>query len=439
MKKRLEYWLFNNNDNMKYYTMNGILFTMVAVLTKGYSIKFLDRLGGGDLHYSLFNALPGFIAIFTTIPGILMIQRGRSKKRTLGLFFYLSRALPLLLAAVPFLEQKWQPLIFVLVYGFMNFPESISATSLQDYTADVFSHRERADALSIRNQLSQIAQITISILAGFILSLSNDNQVVIYIYQGFILISFFIGLKEISYMKKLKTREVPVQKEKVKIPKFKTSVQNVFKQKEFSLFLVCSLVFHFGWQMGWPLFNVYQIKYLGADEMWLTVINALSSFFMVVSFVYWKNFIKKHDYKLAITFAAFGMGMTPILYMLSPNLTIITLMQPLTGFFTAGITVTILGSLLASTSSECRTMSVAVHATLTSVTLAIAPLLGTYVQGHIGIDGAMIISGAIRIIGAFFFLYRFIHSSENTFGKKRRKGRLKTPHYKSTNRISNIL
>ncbi len=437
MKRKLEQMLFNNNDNMKYYALNGILFTMVAVLSKGYAIKFLDRLGGGDLHYSLYNALPGFIAIFTTIPGILMIQKGRSKKRTLGIFFYLSRALPLLLAAVPFLERKWQPLIFVLIYGFMNFPESISATSLQDYTADVFSHRERADALSVRNQLSQIAQVSISILAGLILSFSRDNQVVIYIYQIFILISFFIGLKEISYMKKLTTRDdVPREKEVKVSPKFKTTVKGVFKQKEFSLFLLCSLVFHFGWQMGWPLFNVYQIKYLGADEMWLTIINALSSLFMVFSFVYWKRFIKKYDYKLAVTFAAFGMGLTPILYMLSPNLTIITLMQPMTGFFTAGITVAILGSLLASTTSEFRTMSVAIHATLTSVTLAIAPLIGTYVQGVVGIEGALIGSASIRILGSLFFLYRFVISSENTFGTKWKKNYSKKLEYKTRKQVA---
>ncbi len=419
MNKKIEQWLFNNNDNMKFYALNGILFTMVTVLSRGYAIKFLDRLGGGDLHYSLYNALPGFIAIFTTIPGILLIQRGKSKKNTLGFFFYLSRALPLLLALVPFLDEKWRPMVFVLIYGFMNFPESISATSLQDYTADVFSHRERADALSLRNQLSQIAQISISILAGFILSLSSNNQVVIYIYQGFIVISFLIGLKEINYMKKLKTKDTPPRNKKKVQAKFKTTISRVFKQKDFTLFLLCSLVFHFGWQMGWPLFNVYQIKFLGADEMWLTIINACSSLAMVFSFIYWKKFIKKHDYKLAVAFAAFGMGLTPILYRFSPNLAIITLIQPITGFFTAGITVAILGSLLASTVEEHRTMSVAIHATLTSITLAIAPLVGTFVQGLLGIENALMFSAGLRILGSGFFLYRYIISIKNTKSKKK--------------------
>ena len=59
MRRKLESLLFGNSKNIKYYAMNGILFTMVSVLSRSYAIKFLDRVGGTELHFSLFNALPG--------------------------------------------------------------------------------------------------------------------------------------------------------------------------------------------------------------------------------------------------------------------------------------------------------------------------------------------------------------------------------------------
>lgn len=407
MKKKLEYMLFQNNQNIKYYALNGILFTMVTVLSKGYAIKFLDRLGGQEIHYSLFNALPGFVAIFTTIPGILLIQRGRSKRKTLGIFFYISRIMPLFLAAVPFLPKNMQPLLFVLLYGLMNFPESISATSLQDYTGDVFSPSERGDALSVRNQLSQISQITVSILVGFVLSLSSVNSTVVRMYQVFIVLSFLIGLKEINYMNKMEPMEQEAQSKSKNHPTLVESARGVFAHKEYVSFLLPSLIFHFGWQMGWPLFNVYQIKNLGATEMWLTIINALSSLFMVISFSLWNKFIKKKDYKLAITLATFGMSLTPILYSLSKNLFVMTLMQPITGFFNAGTTVAVLGSLLQSSSDKYRTMSVAIHATLTSITLAVAPLIGTFFVTKTTIIGALIITAVLRMLGSLAFYLRF--------------------------------
>jgi len=419
MKKKLERFLFGYNPNIKYYALNGILFTMVTVLSKGYAIKFLDRLGGQEIHYSLFNALPGFVAIFTTIPGILLIQRGLSKRKTLGLFFYISRIMPLFLALVPFLQKELQPLMFVLFYGLMNFPESISATSLQDYTGDVFSPSQRADALSTRNQLSQISQISVSILVGFVLSLSTVNETVIRMYQVFIVLSFLIGLKEIHYMNKLTPKEeLPVRHPK-KALSLKESLQGVFAHKEFVIFLLCSLLFHFGWQMGWPLFNVYQIKYLGASELWLTIINVLSSLFMVLSFSLWNKIIKKMDYKFAIAMATFGMGLTPILYKLSTSLPMLTLMQPITGFFTAGTTVTILGSLLSSADEKYRTMSVAVHATATSITLAIAPMVGSYIVEAHGIGGALMTSSFVRLLGSLVFFHRYLKSRNNRTPKKK--------------------
>lgn len=418
MKKKLERFLFGYNPNIKYYALNGILFTMVTVLSKGYAIKFLDRLGGQEIHYSLFNALPGFVAIFTTIPGILFIQRGLSKRKTLSLFFYISRIMPLFLALVPFLQKDLQPLMFVLFYGLMNFPESISATSLQDYTGDVFSPSQRADALSTRNQLSQISQISVSILVGFVLSLSTVNETVIRMYQAFIVLSFLIGLKEIHYMNKLTPKEEPPLRHPKNALSLKESLQGVFAHKEFVIFLLCSLLFHFGWQMGWPLFNVYQIKYLGASELWLTIINVLSSLFMVLSFSLWNKIIKKMDYKFAIAMATFGMGLTPILYKLSTSLPMLTLMQPITGFFTAGTTVAILGSLLSSADDKYRTMSVAVHATATSITLAIAPMIGSYIVEAHGIGGALMTSSFVRLLGSLVFFHRYLKSRKKSSQKK---------------------
>ena len=101
------------------------------------------------------------------------------------------------------------------------------------------------------------------------------------------------------------------------------------------------------------------------------------------------------------------MGLTPILYALSKNLFVLTLMQPITGFFTAGTTVAILGSLLQSSSDKFRTMSVAIHATLTSITLAVAPLLGAYIVTRTSIVVAVIITALLRLLGSRVFYLRY--------------------------------
>lgn len=407
--RRLIRKLFGTKENMKYYALNGILFTIVTIFTKGYAIKFLDRLGGNSFHYSLFNALPGFIAIFTILPGIIMIQKSRNKRKILENFFYLSRAFPLLLTIVPFLPQAVRPLSFVLVYGLMNFPESISATALQSFTGDVFAPKDRAEALTSRNSLSQIAQLAFSILVGFVLSLSTTNNGVILIYQVLIVLSFLIGLKEVSFLKRLRTTAVEAIPDKVHVL---DSIKGLFAHKSFRSFLYCSLVFHFGWQSGWPLFNIYQITYLGADEKWLTIIAVATAFFSVVSFPFWQRMVKVRGNKFAIILVTFGMGLTPILYAISETLIIITLMQVAIGFFTAGFAVVMLGSLLEASPPGERLLSTALHATLTSATLAVAPLIGNLVFEHLGIHNALYFTATLRILGSLTFLIRFLRSEE---------------------------
>lgn len=413
MFKKLGKKLLGTNDNIKYYAINGILFTIVSVLSRSYAIKFLDRLGGNAFHFSLFNALPGFVAIFTTLPGMLMIQRAKSKRKMLSIFFYISRFFPLLLAAVPFLPKAVQPAVFVVIYGLMNFPESISATSLQDYSGDVFTPSERADAITLRNQLSQMSQITVSILVGFVLSLSTDNAVVIRLYQVFILMSFLVGLKEILYIRRMRPAvqiELPQEKHETKIL---ASIRECFADKEYVRFLTASLIFHFGWQMGWPLFNLYTISYLHANEMWLTIINVVSSLVMVISFNFWRRLIKKRSFALAISFATLGMSLTPVLYALSRTLFQNTLMQLATGFFTAGTITVILGSLLESSPAKNRTISIALHATLTSVTLAISPLIGNAIHSRYSIQVALLVTAGFRLLGFLAFIVRYLTRKKN--------------------------
>lgn len=414
LMKKYTHGLFGSSDNMKYYALNGILFTLVSVLVRSYAIKFLDRLGGTAFHYSLFNALPGFVAIFTTLPGMLFIRNGVSKERTLRLFFYASRILPLFLAMVPFFPKAIQPMAFVLIYGIMNLPESIAVTAFQDYTGDVFSPTERADAFTTRNRLSQVAQISTSILVGLVLSISTDNLVVIRLYQFFILLSFLVGLKEIGYMKRLTPRtdaetEAAPPVRKAPGRSVLQSVGKALSHREFQIFLMASVVFHFGWQTGWPLFNFYIIDSLGADEKWFTIISVTSSIFMVLSFSWWQRFIKARGYSLAITFATLGMAVTPILYVLSFNLPMNTAFQLPTGFFVSGTIVVILGSLLESCDEEERLISIAIHATLTNITLAVAPLVGNLIQSRYSIQTALLATAGLRLLGSAAFLARYLY------------------------------
>jgi MFS family permease len=395
---------FIMSNNLRFYIWNGILFTLMMSLSKTYAVKFLYRLGGSEFHVSLFNALPGFVAVFAIIPGIILMNNTQNKKQVMGRFFLASRVITLCFAFVPFLPLQYQPIFFVMLTALMNFPESMSATALQSFSGDIFMPEERATAISLRNKFSTLAQLLSFIAVGKVLSsIGSTEALIIKKYQFFFVIAFVLGIFEIKTFFRLKEIKLLTSKNRLSMKKTLLTMKS---NKKFIIFMICSLLFHFGWQMGWPLFSIYQIDFLGADEWWLTILNVTSSIVMFFTFNYWNRMIKAKGNSLVITVATLGMAATPLLYVLSPNLYILVFSGLIMGFFTSGTTTVILSSLLEVIPENERMIYVGVHATLTSATLAVAPLVGNLVLSFYSIQIALVVTSIFRFIGSFAFFMR---------------------------------
>ena len=389
--------------NIIYYALNGILFTIVVNLYKPFATKFIFRLGGTESHISLATSIPGLIAVFVTIPGLILMSTTSDKKRSMVRFFLGSRLFILSFALIPFLPSSMQPMAFVLLSSLMNFPESVSSTALQSFSGDVFLEKIRPTAISTRNKFSTLAQIVSVLIIGRILKgFGHSESGIIMVYQIFFVLAFIVSLFEIFTFNKIKETSCSP---KLNI-NLKEAFSEIFSNKQFNIFLVCSLLFHFGWQMGWPLFSIYQIKYLGADEWWLTILTITSSVIMFFSYGYWKKLIHKRGNAFVLSTATLGMAATPILFALSPNLYIITITGLITGFFTAGTITALLTSILEVTPNKNRILYIGVHVTLTNITLFLAPTLGDFILNHTNIYLALCASAFFRLIGSISFFIR---------------------------------
>ena len=391
------------DHNIIYYTLNGILFTIVVNLYKPFATKFIFRLGGTESHVSLSTSLPGLIAVFVTLPGLILMSNTNNKKKSMMRFFLGSRLFILSFALIPFLPSSIQPMTFVILSSLMNFPESVSSTALQSFSGDIFLEEVRSTAISTRNKFSTLAQTISVLIVGIILKwFSNSEDGIIITYQIFFILAFIIGIFEIFTFNKIKETSCSP---KLNI-NLKNSFSEIFMNKQFNIFLICSLLFHFGWQMGWPLFSIYQVKYLGADEWWLTILTITSSIIMFFSYGYWKKLIHRKGNSFVISTATLGMAATPIIFALSPNLYVITITGLITGFFTAGTTTALLTLLLEVTPDKNRILYIGVHVTLTNITLFLAPTLGDFILNHTSIYFALCASAFFRLIGSIAFFIR---------------------------------
>lgn len=391
------------DSNLKRFILYGIVFEIMNNFHRPFAIKFLERIGGDDLAMSLFNSLPGLITLFAVIPGAIYIRKRPSLKRvTLGLIGS-GRIFLLMMAGIPFLKPEHQVWAFLLLYAFMCFPDAIYQTSYQAVVGNLFAEHERAHAIGLRNKLTVPVVTVMTLLIGKVITgLPRTDGERIVIYQVFYILAFIFGLLELFIFKKLKMKD-EANLEQIH---FFDSLKSIIHNKPFLFFTACSLLFHFGWQMGWPLFNIYTIRNLGADEMWLAIISVASSITMFFAYGYWSRVInhKGNAYVLAVN--TLGMAITPLLYIVSKNLYMLTFMSFVSGIFIAGTVTVLLSGLLEVIPETDRVTYLAVYSTLTNLSLAIAPLVGHFFLNTKGIVFALVMTALIRTLGSFAFFYR---------------------------------
>lgn len=394
--------LMRLDNNFKVFIWYGIVFEIMTKMYDPFLIKFLERIGGDSLSFTLFNSIPGFVTVFALIPGALLIRRFNKQWVTAALIAA-SRLCLLLLILVPMLPKEVQPLAFIIFFAIMQFPNSIYQSSYTSFIGDIFDVSERANAIGKRNAYTVPLIIVTTIGSGWALgNLAQVESSRLTLYQLFFFIAFIWGVIEVYLFTRFKYEHVPVSG---KID-FKKIIYHLGHHRPLKTFFICSLIFHFGWQMGWPLFNIYLLKYLHADEQWLSIINVVTYVVMFFGYTFWARIIEKKGNAYVCGISTMGMALTPILYVLSPDLLTLTMVSVIMGVFMAGTLSVLLSSLLEVCPEEDRLIYVAIYNTLISVSLAIAPLIGHAIYEATDIVFAMLVVAFFRALGSLAFFIR---------------------------------
>jgi len=394
--------------NMRIFALYGILYETALNFYKPFSVKFLERIGGSELEIALINALPGLVTLIAILPGALWLRRSEDTQLTTARLILFGRWFLFAMAFIPFLPPQYRAFGFLALFTLMCIPDAIYQTSYQSFIGVLFEPRARANAIGMRNKLTVPALTAVTLLSGNILTLvpKTDEQR-LFIYQIFFGLAFFFGVMEYKAFKKFKVakKDAGFARSSGREP-LKPQVIKILSNKQFRFFALCSLGFHFGWHMGWPLFNIYMIKTLGANELWLAVISVASAITMFFGYSFWSRQIEKRGNSFVLPICTFGMALTPLMYAWSPNLYILLPTALISGFFTAGTLSVTLGALLEATPQDNRVMYIAVYNVLINLSLATAPMLGHYFFELKGIVFALYMTGLFRFLGTLLFFYR---------------------------------
>ena len=393
----------NFNYNKRVNIINGILATTATNLVSPYYSKFAERLGASAHEIAYLTSLPYLVSILAYIPGALLIESLKNKQKVIGSTMFLHKIFFLLIAIIPFFNVN-KASIFVLMIGFMNLPGSIGNMGFQSNIADVFTLSERADAMGLRNKYAALIGIAITFISGLLLSyLPKSNDEAIGLYQIFFTLAFFISLVEVRYFFKFKvTLQDNVSNINLK-ESLKTVIKHIPSNKKFLLFTFASSFFHVGWVGAQPLFNIYTINVLGANENWLSAISIASSVSSIWAYSQWPKWSSKKGNNVALSVAIIGMGITPLLYAISNKLWLLFLFNILIGVSVAGTVLLLFNILLEIIPSENRTIYIAIYNTIIAIISSISPILFVNFMDATNIYIALVVVGIIRTVSSLFF------------------------------------
>jgi MFS family permease len=395
-------------DNNWYNLVNAVAGAISINLINSYVGIYAVKLGATDLQLGYLSSWPQVMSVIAVLGAAAAVARSRSKQRLIAAIFLLGRAAALGAAAVPYFPQSWRVWALIAFWVLAVFPNSAGSTAQQSFLADVFPEGERARAFAARNSWATAAGMVTVLGSGWLLDHVFGYPVG---YQAAFVASFAFGLWEIIAFMKLKGPDQaasPAQEPAEANPSGPAGLAaywHTLRHRPFRHFLLCSIPFHFTWQMAWPIFTRFQVTDLGADNTWLSLITVANSLSAVASYPLWSRFAERYGSRRMLMVAALWLATAPALTALAPTIQWLVPVNLFTGAGVAGVTLLVLENLLEVSTAEERPVFLALHSALVSVSASIAPLVGAFLMSSLPIrTGLMLCTGFRVLTGAAFAL-----------------------------------
>ncbi len=386
---------------------NGSFASIGMSIVNGFvAMYLLDGLNATDGEMGLLNSLPSLVNLFAMTCAAVVIRFLRTKKRLCTISTTISRAFYILIALIPLFHYNNTALWVVWLVALIRIPQSFGDLTWQAFIGDIIAPNRRASFFSDRNRVTTIVGLVVTFATG--LFLQQFDKHVLWTYQTVFLCTAIFAFLEVYTLAKhnepIRNHEFLPTKGNWRIFSWKPAIQSVMADKRFVVAVSAMLFFNFGWQLAWPLFNIYQIQTAHAPAFWLGLFTVANQVTQILTYRWWGRMSEKYGNVLMLGFAAVGMALTPVLTVLSTNMYYLLFQNVLTGIPVAGTLLLLFNYLLEVSPEGKRTSYIAYYNVALSVIGFIAPEVGIWLLGMLGMDMSMTISTVLRFLGGIVFI-----------------------------------
>ncbi len=374
---------------------------------------FLTRMGASSWQIGLLSSMPALTGLLLAIP----IGRYLQRQARIIPWFSFSRlgviACYALTGLAGLLIRDETVLIptVLLIWALATLPQTILAITFSVVMNAVAGPTGRFELMTRRwSLLGLTTSITVFIIGQLL-----DNIPPPYNYPT-VFISLSIGGLISYYFSshlRLKDREIPPTPAKEPlVARVKGYWGEISAEKPFTSFLFKRFVYTTGISLALPLFPLFFVNVVKASDSTIAFINTAQVGVMIIGYFFWSHQSRARSSRLVLLWTTFGMSLYPILMAMTRSPSMMVAFAGMAGIFQAGLDLVFFDELLRTIPPERSATFVSFAQSVQYVPTILAPLIGTVLSDWIGLPLALVIAGAIRLLG--FALFAINHSPRKT-------------------------
>jgi MFS family permease len=367
---------------------------------------FLARLGASNFQVGMLTSMPAMTGLFLALVIGRMIQSSRrvvpwySFGRVLVVACYgITGILPF------FVPADYIVVAILIVWAFATVPQIIVNVAFSVVMSGVAGPKLRYDLMSRRWSVLGLTNSIAVAIVGQVL----DRLAFPINYQLVFVVMSFAGLISFYYSSHIQLPEIeppPTTQGQSLSNRLQDFISLVRGQPKFTSFMFKRFIFFTGTTLAAPLFPLYYVREVQASDAWIGIINTVQSAILLIGYAFWTRQSRARGSRFVLLWTTLGLTAFPILVAFTRDVQWIVVYAAIAGVFQAGLDLVFFDELMKTIPVEYAAMFVAIAQSLQYFSTVASPLVGTALADYIGLGGALIVSGGIRLVAFGLFLWK---------------------------------
>lgn len=365
----------------------------------------LTRLEATANQVGLLTSMPGITGLILALPVGRFLQR----QRKIVPWFSTSRLMVVSSYAVTglvpfFVPREYQVLAILAIWALATLPQTALAVCFSVVMNAVAGPAHRYDLMSRRWSILGITTALTVAGAGWVL-----DQLGFPINYQLVFIALSIGgLVSFIFSRRIQLPDAEPPPEPAGLnaaQRSKNYLALVRSQPDFVRFSIKRYVFQFATLLATPIFPLYYVREVQANDAWIGLISTSQTAVLVVGYFLWTRQYRRRGSRYVLLWATFALSLYPALVAMTQQVQVIALLAGMAGIFQAGIDLVFFDELMKTVPVEYSATFVSLAQSLQYSASIFAPLIGTLLSGVLGLGGVLLLSAALKLAGFLLFTF----------------------------------